>query len=109
MTRNVRSLVSRTNLCWMAAVVAALLLLFCLSSAVPALAGENGCHGSDSSARICAQSGIANPIPVVLEQAALLQVDGAATTPVPVPRVTAPVAEFGADPPAPRAPPFSLV
>lgn len=109
MIRNVTSTVSRTTLCRMAAVVAALLLLFCLSSAAPALAGENGCHGSDSSARICAQSGIANPIPVVAEQATLVQVDRAATTPVPVPGVTAPVAEFGADPPAPRAPPFSLV
>ena len=108
MILNVRRAVTTTKLRGMAPVMAALLLLFCLSSAAPALAGENGCQGSESSARICGQSGIADPSPVAVQPTVLVQGDREATAPFPVQPIALSAPQFHADPSAPRAPPFSL-
>ena len=61
------------------AVTAVLVLLFCLSSAASALAAETGCAESDSSVRICGQSRLADPVPVIVPQVFLAQWDRAAT------------------------------
>jgi len=86
-----------------------LLLLFCSSSGASAPAGENGCQGSDSAARICGPSGVADPIPVVVQQTILVQADRGAAMPFPGFPVTPSAPQFRADPSAPRAPPLSLV
>ena len=103
-----RGVLTRSDLRGLAPVLVALLLLFCLSSAAPALAGEHGCQGSDSSARICGQSGVADPIPFVVQQTIPFNGDLQVTTPLPVLFLTPSVPRFHAGPSAPRAPPRSL-
>lgn len=92
-----------------AAVIAVLLLLFCLSSVAPSLAAETGCQGPDSSVRFCGQSGLADPIPVVVSPVFLMQGDQAATASLPWRAIALLVPQFHGGPSTPRAPPFSLV
>ena len=93
----------------MTAVMAVLLVLFCSSGVVSALAGDHGCQGSESSARVCGQSGVADPLPAIIEQTPLVQSEREPATLGPVLLTPLRVSKFHAAPSVPRAPPFSLV
>lgn len=89
----------------MAAPLAVLLLMFCLSVALPAGADETGCGGLDTSGRICTQSGSAMPIVAVVHDQPPIQtfvVPGIALSPD---GVSAEPVQHHADPSTPRAPP----
>lgn len=45
-----------------AAIIAAIALVFCLSSGAPAMAEPAACHGPDASPKMCAQAGAAGAI-----------------------------------------------
>jgi hypothetical protein len=85
--------------------LAVLLLMFCLSAALPAAAEEPACGGLDSSERVCAQSGTTTPILAVVLDLPPVQTlylpgtlalpDGASADPV----------QHHADLSTPRAPP----
>ena len=90
------------------AVTALLVLLFCLSSNVSALAAETGCAESDSSFRICGQSRLADPVPAIVPQVFPMQWDRAVTASLPWLSAPSLASQFHAGPSSPRAPPASL-
>ncbi len=103
-----RRLMTGNMLHGLTAAMVVLLLFFCTSSAVPALAGDHGCQGSDSSARICGQSAFSDPLPIVVHQTTLVEGKREIAPQSVVLFTSLPVSPFHADPSAPRAPP-SLV
>ena len=85
--------------------LAALVFMFCLSAATSVAAAEPGCGGSDSSERVCAQSGTTTPIlAVVLDPLPVQTLDlpGVSMSPDLAP---ADPAQHHADLAGPRAPP----
>jgi hypothetical protein len=93
------------------AALAILLVFFCSSWVVPSVAGDHGCRGSDSSARICGQSGAAadSLLTVIQPTSIPLRAEREASTLSAVPPTRLSVSQFHSDPSAPRAPPFLLV
>jgi len=92
--------------CWRVAVpLAVLLLMFCLSAVLPAVADAPACGGLDSSERVCAQPGTAAPVLAIVHDLPSIQAlvlpsmplspDGASCEPV----------QHHADLSTPRAPP----
>ena len=85
--------------------LALLVLMFCLSIALPATGYESGCGGLESAGRVCAQSGGVTPVLAVVQDQPPIRAfalpgvplapDGASVEPV----------QHHADPSAPRAPP----
>lgn len=104
----IRDLVAQWGVRSIAAAVAALLFVFCLSSAAPADSASTGCQGPDPSPRMCGQPGVVTPLVALAPQ--VPQVDWQRT--VFVGLRAAPLGEavhqFPVDPSAPRAPPVSF-
>ena len=92
----------------LAALMAVLVLGFCLSSAVPAMGADLGCQGAESGGRICAQPGTAGLILVVVPEMSLLQPDRGTPGWLTAPPDPVSGPEFHADRSTPRAPPFAL-
>lgn len=93
------------------AVMAAMVLAFCLSGVVPAPAHAGGpaCDSAGPSPTICAQPGTGQPAPAIGIQAVPhLGPAGAASAPLVVAPASAPIPRVHAGPSSPRAPPASL-
>src|SRR6266545_2691396 len=58
----IRGLFARLGMRSGAAVLAALLLVFCLSSVAPADSAGMGCQGPEASPRMCGQPGVSEPL-----------------------------------------------
>jgi hypothetical protein len=91
-----------------AAVLAVLVMAFCLSSLTPAMAGDAGCQVPEPSARICGQSGDPHSISVAVQDVAPVLGASASTAWPPVASLPVVVSQFHAGPSTPRAPPFFL-
>ena len=94
-----------------AAIIAALVLVFCLSSAAPAMAEPAACQGLEPSPKVCAQPSAAGAIDHLFglaEHALPTQWVPAQTGLVSSGPGERLVTQFDLVPSAPRAPPFSL-
>ena len=93
---------------WVAVTLAAMVLVFCLSAAVPATPADDECQGPATSSRICGPSGASEPLPVVMREApAVWPGPGPAASPVAA-RAASPAHRAEPGPAAPRAPPRVL-
>ena len=92
----------------LAALMAVLVLAFCLSSAVPAMGVDLGCQGAEAGGRICAQPGTAGLILVVVPEMSLLQPERGTLAWLIAPADPVSGPEFHADRSTPRAPPLVL-
>lgn len=104
----IRDLYTRWGIRSVAAVVAALVLVFCLSSVALADSASTGCQGPDHSPRMCEQPGGVTPHVALAPQ--VPQVHWQRTVFVgfrPAPRGEA-VQQFAIDLSDPRAPPVSF-
>jgi hypothetical protein len=99
---------ARAGLHGLAAVMAVLVLGFCLSSAVPAMGADLGCQGAEAGGRICAQPGTASLILFVVPEMSHLQPDRGTAAWLGAPAEPVSGLEFHADRSTPRAPPFAL-
>ena len=88
-----------------AAPLAMLLLVFCLSAVPSAIADQPACGGLDSSGRVCAQSGSATPILAVVHELPPSQILDLPGIPLCLDGDSAEVVQYHADPATPRAPP----
>jgi hypothetical protein len=98
----------RTRLHGLAALMAVLVLGFCLSSAVPAMGADLGCQGAESGGSVCAQPGTAGPILVVVPEVSLLHPDRGTRAWLTAPADPVSGPELHADHSTPRAPPLAL-
>jgi len=89
----------------MAVPLAVLLLMFCLSTALPAVADEPACGGLDSSERVCAQSGSATPLLGVVHELPPIQTLVLPSIPLPPDGTSSEPLQHHADIATPRAPP----
>jgi hypothetical protein len=96
---------TRARVRGLAAVLAVLLLVFCLSAVGPAVEDKGACSGLDPSERICAQSGTVGPTPVVAHQLVAIHTVALPATPLPRDKVSPEPVQHRADPSTPRAPP----
>src|SRR6266508_2806652 len=102
----IRGLFARWGMRSGAAVLAALLLVFCLSSIAPADPAGMGCHGPEPSPRMCGQPGASEPLIVLSPEVPQFEWQRAAFVSLePAPRNEI-IPQFPLDPSAPRAPPL---
>lgn len=92
----------------MAALLAALVVVVCLSAGAHAGTTDDGCPTSDSSPRFCARSGAVDPLPVVVAPAIPAASQPESGLWLPVPRATHPGFRRHVAAPVPRAPPSFL-
>ena len=88
-----------------AALLAVLVPVFCLSAALPAAAHEHPCAGPDSSERVCAQSGTTAPVLAVAHEVPPILTVAFPATPLSADRVSSGPVQHHADRSTPRAPP----
>jgi hypothetical protein len=93
----------------MAALLAALVVVVCLSAGAHAGATDDGCPTSDSSPRFCAWSGAVDPLPVVVAPAIPAASQPEPALWLPAPRAARPGFQRHIAGPVPRAPPSFLV
>ena len=91
--------------------MAALVLVFCLSSVAPAWADATGCQGPDPSPRMCGQSGgvgAFEQVVAVVDQLPSGQWEPACVGSTAFAPAVEGLSQFHVGPSVPRAPPFSL-
>ncbi len=91
-----------------AALLAVVMVAFCLWSAVPTAAADTGCGTLQASARVCGQPGSPDPLPEVAVGLTPLWRSQAPVAWVPVAAPPPSLPRFDAGPHTPRAPPSSL-
>ena len=102
----IRGLFARWGMRSGAAVLAALLLVFCLSSVAPADPAGMGCQGPEPSPRMCGQPGASKPLIVLSPEIPQVEWQQAVVVSLePAPRSEI-IPQFHPDLSAPRAPPL---
>lgn len=98
---------ARAGLHGLGALMALLVLGFCLSSAVPAMGADLRCQGVEAGGRICAQPGTAGLILVIVPEMSLLQPERDTAFWLTAPADPVSGSEFHGDRSTPRAPPLA--